>query len=68
MTTFDRLSVELAAARLSQATNPQHITLTAHRRFEKFAAEVTAEAGTEILADIVAQVRRHADLTRGRAA
>lgn len=55
------------AARLLQATNPRHIPLTALRHFERFCDEVIAEAGPAVLDDIVGQVSKHSDLTRGAA-
>ncbi|TQK68264.1 hypothetical protein [Nocardioides sp. SLBN-35] len=68
MTTFDRMTAALAAARLSQATAPRNIPAIADRAFVKFAQEVAAESGVDVLNHIVQQVRQHADLTRGRAA
>jgi hypothetical protein len=68
MTTFDRATTELAAARLSQATAPRNIAALADQRFVQFAQEVAAESGVDVLNHIVSQVRQHSDLTRGRAA
>lgn len=68
MTTFDRLSSQLHAARIAQATNPQQRRAAVLEVYERFCREVTAEAGVDVLADIVKQIRQHADLTRGRAA
>lgn len=61
------LTIRHRAARLTQALNPRHIPSTAHRRFEQFCEEVAAEAGLDVLDRIVAQVSRHADLSRGAA-
>lgn len=52
------------AVRLLQALNPRHRPLTALRTFERFAAEVEAEAGPGVLVDVVRHVEQHAALGR----
>jgi len=54
-----------AAASLLQSLNPRHRPLSTMRVLERFAAEVQAEAGSGVLADVVSQVRLHSALTRG---
>lgn len=56
---------DLAAARITQALAPRNIPLTAHRCYQRFAAQVAAESGLDVLDGIVTTIRRHSDLVRG---
>ena len=57
------MTPDLAAARLSMALRPAR-AFNALATFYAFAREVHAEAGADVLADIVRSVERHAVLGR----
>ena len=64
------MNPETAAARLSQALRPgatNHRAFVALAIYTTFAREVVAEAGPDILAEIVRTVERHERITRGAA-